>query len=272
MRLTFPSPCRCDRSEELEREVDDGERRLQHANEGFRVTLQEALSVHIGGGGGAAGGGSGGGGDGGDESSEKSEAMTAEALLLALRKAYEDHETHLLQRLTNLQRRQWTTLDKARREAAAAETRGKQLPQQMTGGSGGASPAQVDSRSGSSLGGVMRRDSREGGGGGETNRAALAAIAAAGEEAAMSALQAEGRAVLQAYVEEVAQVRWLPPHSARNSLEIGLRRSPPQCLESLLGSFVPSAVPCVASCRRQQSPHALRQQRWQRRGQGCSMR
>merc|ERR1719440_2030039 len=50
---------------------------------------------------------------------------------------------------------------------------------------------------------LLKSEGRSGG----QSRAAMDAIAAAGEEAAMAALQAEGRAVLQAYVEEVAQLR-----------------------------------------------------------------
>ena len=183
------------RCEELEREVDDGERRPQHANESFRATLQEALSVHFSGGETSADIDGDGDATG---SSDRSEEMTARALLQALRHAYEQHESHLLQRLINLQRRQWSTLDKARREAAAAETRNHSAID-----SGRTPHSVADSSS-------LRRDSspqdgceRDGHGVVGSSHAALEAIAAAGEEAAMSALQGEGRAVLQAYVEEV---------------------------------------------------------------------
>ena len=111
----------------------NGERRLQHAHETFRTTLDEALTVHFAAdadadarGGGAAGGAAAeaGGADGpyGADGAEL-QMGSASALLGALRQAFEMREGHLQQRIDKLQLRQLDLLDKQKREAAAARSR-----------------------------------------------------------------------------------------------------------------------------------------------------
>ena len=215
------------RNAELETEVDESERRLQMANEGFRQTLQDTMGSQF----------NTMGADGEaeevndeDDNGERSRVQTAEVLLTALRDAFEKHEDHLRARFERLKFRHLQQLDKARRDAAAAETRGDRFRSQQLqrDASGRTSPypspgadAPSEHKSGAGTpsdhptqqGGAKSRGSSRGGmgvgvGGGKGEQhAALQAIQAAGEEAAMSALQAEGRAVLQAYVEEAAQLR-----------------------------------------------------------------
>lgn len=231
-----------ERNGELEETVDDGERRLQKANESFRETLSEAIAVQIGkstGGGeagkeneGAAGANGTGGGafatalhDGMGKAEAAVEASAA-GLLEALRGAYEAHEAHLRTRLDKLQRRLWNTLEMQRQKAAAEQSAkqaragqsraqtplavaGADRSQTPGGDAGRTSPGSEKAERAQTPGNaavtqVVAKSLAEQ----EADRkAAREAIAAAGEEAARSALQEEGRAVLQAYVEEAAQLR-----------------------------------------------------------------
>ena len=267
-----------DRNSELEEAVDDGERRLQKANESFRETLAEAVAVQFGNAAAAQQDGeeqttttttaaAGGGGsmsarlraatsfatgaqDGMGGAQAAAEASSA-ALLESMRSAYEAHEAHLRTRLEKLQRRLWNALEIQRQQAAAEMRDGKRRPGLNISAEAANAAAELSSHgspsdvptNGTNTGGRVTPSNapRNGVGGaaitpgppptdllsprppnmsvhahGEVKshaeqmadrRAARDAIALAGEEAARSALQAEGRAVLQAYVEEAAQLR-----------------------------------------------------------------